>query len=67
MVDFVFTLDLTCLGVNNHWGDGTVLTRIGELLEYVMLVLYNGTTERNYAVSEAVECSPMVRLEPLGF
>ena len=68
MVDFVFTLDLTCLGVDNHWGDGTVFARIGELVEYVMLVLDNGTSERNVAAPEDMErcASRNVYAHPVG-
>ena len=57
MIDFIITFDLTCLGVDNHRGNGTVLARIGELVENVMLVLDNGTTERNVAASEDMERS----------
>jgi hypothetical protein len=57
MIDFIFTLDFTCLGVDNHWGDGTIFARIGELVEYVMLVLDNGTSECDVTSPEDMECS----------
>ena len=57
MIDFVIALDLTCLGVDNHWGDGTIFARIGELVEYVMLVLDNGTSECDVTSPEDMECS----------
>ena len=57
MVDFVFTLDLICLGVDNHRSDGTVLACIGELVEYVMLVLDNVTSECDVTSPEDMECS----------
>ena len=55
--------------MDNHWGNGTVLACIGELVEYVMLVLDNGTTERNVASPEDMECSAGrdVNAHPVGY
>ena len=57
MIDFVIALDLTCLGVDNHGGDGAVFARIGELVEYVMLIIYEITAESDIYASENMERS----------
>ena len=57
IVDFGIALDLTCLGVDNHGGDGAVSARIGELVENVMLVIYEIAAKSDISASEDMERS----------